>query len=154
VNRVGHAAGLANTHTDTPTVIAHCCDDTESKAPTALNNIRHPRDIYDVFIQFFSIRHSASVPLELEPLLAGCFRKSLHTAVIPIPSAIKDHCFDSIVKRSLRYGLPYDSGLLSLRKPIELPLDLRIDSRSRSQRVAFPIVNDLSIDMLQTAEDV
>jgi hypothetical protein len=124
VNRVGHAAGLADTYTYTSAVIAHYCDDTESKATTALDNIRNPRDIYDLFVQFFSIRHPASVPLELEPLLAGCFCKSLHTAVIPIPSAIKDHSFDSFVKRSLCYSFAYNSGLLSLRQSIELPLDL------------------------------
>jgi hypothetical protein len=127
VNRVRHAPGLTDPHADTPTIIAHYCDDTESKAPTALDYICNPRDIYDVFIQFFSIRHSASAPLELEPLLAGCLRKSLYTAMIPIPSAIKDYSFNSFVKRPLRYDLADNSSLLSLRQPIELPLDLRID---------------------------
>jgi hypothetical protein len=50
VNRVGNTARLADTHPNSSTVVAHDRDDTESKASTALDNIRNPRDIYDLFI--------------------------------------------------------------------------------------------------------
>jgi hypothetical protein len=61
VNGIGDTTRLADAHTDPSAVVAHHRDDTKSKAPPALDNIRNPCDIYDVFVQFFSIRHSASV---------------------------------------------------------------------------------------------
>jgi hypothetical protein len=50
VNRVGHAARLANAHADPSAVVPHHCDDTEGKATTALHNIGDPRYVYDVLV--------------------------------------------------------------------------------------------------------
>jgi hypothetical protein len=50
VNSIGYAASLANPHADAAAVVTDDGDDTERKSAAALDHIRNPRDIYDVFI--------------------------------------------------------------------------------------------------------
>jgi hypothetical protein len=50
MNCIGHTACLPNTHPDAAVIVPYDSHDAESKASTALDNVRNPRDIYYIFL--------------------------------------------------------------------------------------------------------
>src|SRR5579871_5170833 len=91
--------------------------------------------------------------LEGQPALAGGIGQGLHPAMKQIGSAVEDHFLDASRDRPFGDQLAHCLGGLDVGACLQRALQRLVDRRGGGQRLAFAVVDDLSIDVQARAED-
>lgn len=92
--------------------------------------------------------------LEFQPSFTGAVGQGLDATVIAISATIEDDGFNTGLLRPLGNQLAHQLGGLRFAFTLDLVPQVAIDGRGRGKRVAARVVNHLSVDVAQAAENV
>src|SRR5882672_7444546 len=90
--------------------------------------------------------------LEAEPAFTRGIRKRLDAAVIEIAAAIEHHFLDAVLHGAFRQQLADGLGRVDVGTGVAALAHRLLQRRSRRQRLALQVVDDLRIDVLRRAE--
>lgn len=99
----------------------------------------------------YKLSHKLQSSLKLQSGFAGALRQSLNTAVVEIAAAIEHDVFDAGLPSTLGNQL---TDLLGSLNVAAVNAKVLLVGRSRSQRAAGSVINDLRIDVLAAAEHI
>src|SRR5216684_1567 len=90
--------------------------------------------------------------LEAEPAFTRGIRERLDAAVIEIAAAIEHHFLDAVLHGAFRQQLADSLGRVDVGTGVAALAHRLLQRRSRRQRLALQVVDDLRIDVLRRAE--
>src|SRR3990172_7885526 len=90
--------------------------------------------------------------LEAEAAFASRLSQRLHAPVITEPAAVEDYGFDALLAGLLGQRLADECCHLALLLALGGRAHVRARVRRRDQRVARAVVDDLDVDVVETAE--